>query len=78
MASFTAKNKYQNDQRCVVWKLVLRVIAVVVALVGMGCVAWILFKLRQWKNDHEDGDYQADEFILPWLLFSVREHFFSC
>ncbi|KAI4170153.1 MAG: hypothetical protein LQ343_005159 [Gyalolechia ehrenbergii] len=63
------KNHNQNDGRWV-WKIVLRVIGIVVALVGMGCVAWILYKLRQWANNHKEGDYQADEFILPWLLFS--------
>lgn len=75
MVSSNAKNQYQNDQRCV-WKLVLRVIAVVIALVGMGCVAWILYKLRQWANNYEGGDYQADGFILPWLLFSVCSDLF--
>ncbi|KAI4190628.1 MAG: hypothetical protein L6R41_000639 [Letrouitia leprolyta] len=70
MASSVTKNQYQNDKRWV-WKIVVRVIGIVIALVGMGCVAWILYKLRQWKNIHEDGDYQADEFILPWLLFSL-------
>ncbi|KAL8720750.1 MAG: hypothetical protein Q9225_002416, partial [Loekoesia sp. 1 TL-2023] len=69
MVSSNTKNLHQSDQRCV-WKLVLRVIAVVVALVGMGCVAWILYKLRQWANTHEEENYQADDFILPWLLFS--------
>lgn len=74
MASSVTKNQYQNDKRWV-WKIVVRVIGIVIALVGMGCVAWILYKLRQWKNIHEDGDYQADEFILPWLLFSVCQAF---
>ncbi|KAL8942780.1 MAG: hypothetical protein Q9216_001465 [Gyalolechia sp. 2 TL-2023] len=69
MASSIMKNQHQNDKRWV-WKIVLRVIGIVVALVGMGCVAWILYKLRRWANAHEEGDYQADEFILPWLLFS--------
>ncbi|KAL8937416.1 MAG: hypothetical protein Q9211_003703 [Gyalolechia sp. 1 TL-2023] len=63
------KKKYQNDKRWV-WKIVLRVIGILVALVAMASVAWILYKSRQWANHHEQGDYQADEFILPWLLFS--------
>lgn len=54
------------------WKLVLRVIAIVVSLSGVGCVAYLLYQLRRWKIDHPDGDYQADEFILAWLVFTVR------
>ncbi|KAL9595486.1 MAG: hypothetical protein Q9219_006415 [cf. Caloplaca sp. 3 TL-2023] len=71
MAVSASKDQYRSDHRRWVWKLVLRAVAVVVTLVGMGCVAWILYKLRQWANSNEEGNYKADDFILPWMLFSL-------
>lgn len=69
----STKNLDQRDRRWI-WKLVLRVIAIVVALVAVSCVAWVTDYLRQWIYEHPgdvDRRYQSDMFILPWLLFTV-------
>ena len=72
--AFSTKSMYQRDPRWI-WKLVVRVIAIVVALIGLSCVGWVTDYLREWVNHHqgdEDRGYQSDIFILPWLLFTVR------
>ncbi|KAL8762114.1 MAG: hypothetical protein Q9184_001830 [Pyrenodesmia sp. 2 TL-2023] len=53
------------------WKLVVRIVALLAAIGGVGCVAYMLYQLRRWKNDHQEGDYQADEFILAWLVLTL-------
>ncbi|KAL8648398.1 MAG: hypothetical protein Q9210_005013, partial [Variospora velana] len=52
-------------------RLVMRVVAVVTALMAVGCTAWMLYQLRRWKIGHPEGDYQADEFILAWLVLTL-------
>ncbi|KAL8758281.1 MAG: hypothetical protein Q9199_001634, partial [Rusavskia elegans] len=69
----STKKLDQRDRRWI-WKLVLRVIAIVVALVAVSCVAWVTDYLRQWIYEHPgdvDRRYQSDMFILPWLLFTL-------
>ncbi len=59
-------------------RLVLRVMAVVVALVAVSCVAWVTDYLRQWTSEHSGEVHrplQVDMFILPSLLFTVRAFF---
>ncbi|KAL8859268.1 MAG: hypothetical protein Q9178_004206 [Gyalolechia marmorata] len=71
--AFSTKSMYQRDPRWI-WKLVVRVITIVVALIGLSCVAWVTDYLREWVNQHqgdEDRGYQSDIFILPWLLFTL-------
>ncbi|KAL9013566.1 MAG: hypothetical protein Q9173_001755, partial [Seirophora scorigena] len=53
------------------WRLAMRVVAAVTALMGSGCTAWMLYQLRRWKIEHPEGDYQADEFILAWLVLTL-------
>ncbi|CAL8575888.1 hypothetical protein XPA_001788 [Xanthoria parietina] len=56
------------------WRLVLRVMAVVVALVAVSCVAWVTDYLRQWTSEHSGEVHrplQVDMFILPSLLFTL-------
>ncbi|KAI4180011.1 MAG: hypothetical protein LQ346_007076, partial [Caloplaca aetnensis] len=54
-----------------IWQLVIRVLALLAAIGGVGCVAYMLYQLRRWKNDHQEGHYQADEFILAWLVLTL-------
>lgn len=55
----------------------MRVVAAVTALIAVACTAWMLYQLRRWKIKHPEGDYQADEFILAWLVLTVRPRLFS-
>lgn len=68
------KDMYHCDARWR-WRLVLRVMAVVVALVAVSCVAWVTDYIRQWTLEHSGKVHrplQVDMFILPSLLFTVR------
>ncbi|KAL8766838.1 MAG: hypothetical protein Q9209_006496 [Squamulea sp. 1 TL-2023] len=69
----STKNLYQKDQRWI-WKLVLRVIAIILALVGVSCVAFVTDYLREWVHrgqEGEDRDIHNGMLILPWLLFTL-------
>ena len=79
MASST-KKLYQKDPGWM-WKLVVRVIAIVAALVAFGCAAWMTDLTRKWLKhpaNQEDGGGKADIFVLPWLMLNVRGTFFCC
>ncbi|CAO1600295.1 hypothetical protein XANCAGTX0491_003988 [Xanthoria calcicola] len=67
------KDMYHGDARWR-WRLVLRVMAVVVALVAVSCVAWVTDYIRQWTSEHSGKVHrplQVDMFILPSLLFTL-------
>ncbi|KAL8726662.1 MAG: hypothetical protein Q9181_005960, partial [Wetmoreana brouardii] len=71
--AFYTKKLYQNDVRWK-WKLIVRLLAVAAALVGGGFVASTLYLLRSWvraRQPGEQGNDQADMFILSWLLFTL-------
>ncbi|KAL9000422.1 MAG: hypothetical protein Q9169_000939 [Polycauliona sp. 2 TL-2023] len=69
----TTKEMSQCDRRWK-WKMILRVINIVMALLALSCVAWITGYLRQWIREPQgqfDRRYQSDMFILPWMLFTL-------
>ncbi|KAL8712017.1 MAG: hypothetical protein Q9220_003713 [cf. Caloplaca sp. 1 TL-2023] len=50
------------------WKLIVRIFAILTALLGIACVSF----MYKWARGYpHQGEFQGDKFILPWLLFTL-------
>lgn len=69
-ATETYRQKLNAGENLWPWKCGLRVILLVVAIIGIGCVAWAVSNIGQRSVDYEF--YDDDTWAIPWGLITVR------
>ena len=68
--SETYRQKLSAGESLWPWKFGLRVILLVIAVIGIGCIAWAVKKSEQGADDYDF--YEDETWSIPWGLITVR------